>query len=99
MHLIAVGGSDAGISAVLRARELGSSSEVTVIVADAYPSFSICGIPYYISGEVTNWRNLAHRSIDDPRRRRHAAPPRHRSRRIDVGSRKVLVTDAGSSKE
>ena len=62
MHLVAVGGSDAGISAALRARELDPSAEVTVVVADAYPNFSICGIPYYISGEVTHWRNLAHRT-------------------------------------
>ncbi len=65
MHLVAVGGSDAGISAALRARELDPSAEVTVVVADAYPNFSICGIPYYISGEVTHWRNLAHRSYAD----------------------------------
>lgn len=65
MHLVAVGGSDAGISAALRARELDPTVEVTVVVADAYPNFSICGIPYYISGEVTHWRNLAHRSYAD----------------------------------
>jgi NADPH-dependent 2,4-dienoyl-CoA reductase/sulfur reductase-like enzyme len=65
MHLIAVGGSDAGISAALRARELDPSVDVTVVVADAYPNFSICGIPYYISGEVTHWRNLAHRTHAD----------------------------------
>jgi NADPH-dependent 2,4-dienoyl-CoA reductase/sulfur reductase-like enzyme len=40
-------------------------SDVTVVVADSYPNFSICGIPYYISGEVTHWRNLAHRSYAD----------------------------------
>ncbi|HVU61253.1 MAG TPA: FAD-dependent oxidoreductase [Mycobacteriales bacterium] len=65
MHLVAIGGSDAGISAALRARELDPASEVTVVVADAYPNFSICGIPYYISGEVTHWRNLAHRTHAD----------------------------------
>lgn len=65
MHLVAVGGSDAGISAALRARELDPTAEVTVVVADAYPNFSICGIPYYISGEVTHWRNLAHRTHAD----------------------------------
>jgi NADPH-dependent 2,4-dienoyl-CoA reductase/sulfur reductase-like enzyme len=65
MHLIAIGGSDAGISAALRARELDPGVEVTVVVADAYPNFSICGIPYYISGEVAHWRNLAHRSYAD----------------------------------
>ena len=65
MHLVMVGGSDAGISAALRARELDPAAEVTVIVADAYPNFSICGIPYYVSGEVSHWRNLAHRTIAD----------------------------------
>jgi hypothetical protein len=23
-----------------------------VVVADAYPNFSICGIPYYVSGDL-----------------------------------------------
>lgn len=65
MKLVVVGGSDAGISAALRARELDPTVDVTVVVADAYPNFSICGIPYYISGEVTHWRNLAHRTHAD----------------------------------
>ncbi len=65
MHIVAVGGSDAGISAALRAREVDPGAEVTVVVADAYPNFSICGIPYYVSGEVTHWRNLAHRTHAD----------------------------------
>jgi NADPH-dependent 2,4-dienoyl-CoA reductase/sulfur reductase-like enzyme len=65
MHVVAIGGSDAGISAALRARELDPSCDVTVVVADAYPNFSICGIPYYVSGEVTHWRNLAHRTCAD----------------------------------
>ena len=65
MRLVAIGGSDAGISAALRARELDSTADVTVVVADAYPNFSICGIPYYVSGEVTDWRNLAPRTLAD----------------------------------
>lgn len=65
MHIVAIGASDAGISAALRARELDPTVDVTVVAADAYPNFSICGIPYYISGEVTPWRSLAHRSHAD----------------------------------
>ena len=53
MHMVTVGGSDAGISAALRAREVDPAAEVTVVAADAYPNFSICGIPYYVSGEVS----------------------------------------------
>jgi NADPH-dependent 2,4-dienoyl-CoA reductase/sulfur reductase-like enzyme len=65
MHLVAIGGSDAGISAALRARELDPACDVTVVVADSYPNFSICGIPYYVSGEVAKWQDLAHRSVQD----------------------------------
>ena len=63
MRLVAIGGSDAGIQAALRDRELDSSAEVTVALADAYPNYSICGIPYYVSGDVADWHNLAHRGI------------------------------------
>jgi len=65
MHIAIVGGSDAGISAALRARELDPSVEVTVVVADRYPNFSICGIPYYFSGDVAPWQSLAHRTAAD----------------------------------
>jgi hypothetical protein len=65
MRLLVIGGSDAGIAAALRARELDSSAEVTVVVADAFPNFSICGLPYYLSGDVADWRDLAHRTTTD----------------------------------
>jgi NADPH-dependent 2,4-dienoyl-CoA reductase/sulfur reductase-like enzyme len=68
MHVIMIGGSDAGISAALRARELDPAADVTVVLEDAYPNFSICGIPYYVSGEVAHWQNLAHRTIADLKR-------------------------------
>ncbi len=61
-QLLIIGGSDAGISAALRARELAPSTEVTVVVADRYPNFSICGLPFYLSGEVSDWHTLAHRT-------------------------------------
>jgi len=62
MRLVVIGGSDAGISAALRARELDPASNVRLIVADSFPNFSICGIPFYLSGEVSDWRSLAHRT-------------------------------------
>jgi len=99
MHLVAIGGSDAGISAALRARELEFASEVTVVVADAYPNFSICGIPYYVSGEVTHWRNLAHRTIADLEAAGMTLRLDTVARRIDVGDHKLLVTDANGSEE
>jgi len=95
MHIVAIGGSDAGISAALRAREIDPGAEVTVVVADAYPNFSICGIPYYVSGEVAHWRDLAHRTIGDL----EAAGMRLRldttARKIDVAGRVLHLTGPG----
>ncbi len=64
-HILMIGGSDAGISAALRIRELAPETQVTVLLADEYPNFSICGLPFYLSGEVPDWRHLAHRTQDD----------------------------------
>jgi NADH dehydrogenase FAD-containing subunit len=38
-HLLVIGGSDAGISASLRACELDPGTDVTMVVADTYPNF------------------------------------------------------------
>lgn len=61
MHFLIIGGSDAGISAGLRAQELDPSCEITIVLADEYPNFSICGLPFFLSGETPDWRSLAHR--------------------------------------
>ena len=99
MHLIAIGGSDAGISAALRARELDPGAEVSVVVADAYPNFSICGIPYYVSGEVSRWQNLAHRSIADLEATGMWLRLDTTARRIDVAARKLLVSGPDGTEE
>lgn len=92
-HIIAIGGSDAGISAALRARELDPSNEVTVVVADAYPNFSICGIPYYVSGDVTHWSNLAHRTAADLAATGMRVLTDTRATRIDSGGHTLDVLD------
>ncbi len=99
MHLVMIGGSDAGISAALRARELDPGAEVSVVVADAYPNFSICGIPYYVSGEVTHWRNLAHRTTADLEATGMDLRLDTTAQRIDVAGRKLLVTAPDRNEE
>ena len=92
MHLLIIGGSDAGISAALRAQELRRGAEITVLVADDYPNFSICGLPYFLSGETPDWRSLAHRSefpgLNILRR--------HLVQRIDASGKILSVAHAGT---
>ena len=34
--------------------------EITLVLADDYPNYSICGLPFFLSGETPDWRSLAH---------------------------------------
>ena len=92
MHLVVIGNSDAGISAALRAQELDPCAEITVLVADDYPNFSICGLPYFLSGETPDWHALAHRSEFPGLNilRRHSA------QHIDASKRAVSLVHAGA---
>lgn len=62
MRALIIGGSDAGVSAALRIRELDRTADVTLVLADEFPNYSICGLPFYLSGEVEDWHRLAHRT-------------------------------------
>jgi NADPH-dependent 2,4-dienoyl-CoA reductase/sulfur reductase-like enzyme len=93
-HVLVIGGSDAGISAALRAREVDPGADVTMVVADAYPNFSICGIPFYISGETPDWRDLAHRTREEIEASGLTLRLDTRATRIDIGERTVALRDA-----
>lgn len=91
MEILIVGGSDAGISAALRARELDPSSEVVMVLKDAYPNFSICGIPFYLGGEVSDWRHLAHRTRQELLDAGIALHTETTALAVDVGGRRVAL--------
>jgi NAD(P)H-nitrite reductase large subunit len=92
MHLVVIGGSDAGISAALRAQELEPGAEISVLVADDYPNFSICGLPYFLSGDTPDWHSLAHRTefpgLNILRR--------HLAQRIDARHKAISCVHAGA---
>jgi len=99
VRLLIVGGSDAGIMAGLEARAVNPSVEVTLVVADHYPNFSICGIPYWISGDVADWRDLAHRSRSDLERAGLELRLGERAVELDPGEREVTVVDPSGRAE
>lgn len=93
MKIVIVGGSDAGISAALRIRVLNETANVKVLIADDFPDFSISGLPFYLSGETPDWKQLAHRTefegIDVLRN--------HRATHIDADAGFVLAKHEGKS--
>ena len=88
-RLLVIGGSDAGVSACLRARELDRRVEATMVLADDYPNHSICGLPMFLGGEVTDWRTLAHRTRDDLRAAGIDVVARTRAVAVDASARRV----------
>lgn len=92
-RLLVIGGSDAGISAALRACEIDPSVEPALVVADSYPNFSICGLPFYLSGEVSDWRNLAHRTREEIEQAGIRLSLNHSATAIDAESKIVQVVD------
>jgi NADPH-dependent 2,4-dienoyl-CoA reductase/sulfur reductase-like enzyme len=98
-RLLIIGGSDAGISAALRAREVNPAWEVTVVVADRYPNYSICGLPFWLGGEIPDWRDLAHRKAEDIEALGIDLLLGHTARTIDPTAKTARVVDeAGRSK-
>jgi NADPH-dependent 2,4-dienoyl-CoA reductase/sulfur reductase-like enzyme len=93
MRLLIIGGSDAGVEAGLTALQCDPGVEVMLLVADRYPNYSVCGIPYHISGEVPDWRELAHRRLEELTAAGLDVRPEHRAVRLDLPGRQVVCVD------
>ncbi|MDY7101281.1 MAG: FAD-dependent oxidoreductase [Actinomycetota bacterium] len=96
--LVIVGGSDAGIMAGLWAHRTDPTLPITVLVRDEYPNFSICGLPFYLSGETPRWEMLAHRTTSDLRDAGLDVRTGHEVTAIDPGGHTVEVTAGGRAR-
>jgi len=52
--LVIIGGVAGGATAAARARRLSEEAEIVLLERGPYVSFANCGLPYYISGEISN---------------------------------------------
>lgn len=58
MRTIIVGGVAGGMSAATRLRRLDEEMDIVIIEKGPYVSFANCGLPYYVSGEISNREDL-----------------------------------------
>ena len=89
--MVVVGGSDAGISAALRARELDPGGHVAMLLADGWPNYSICGLPYLLGGDVARPEDLAHRTRSEIAASGIAVHTGHRAVSVDVDAHVVVA--------
>ncbi|HDR05131.1 MAG TPA: hypothetical protein ENN84_07795 [Candidatus Marinimicrobia bacterium] len=56
--IVIIGGDAAGMSAASKAKRVRPELDVIVFEKGPHISYAACGIPYYVSGVVEDWKNL-----------------------------------------
>ncbi len=98
-HIAIIGGSDAGVMAGIWAHRTSPDITTTLVVADHYPNFSICGIPFFVSGETPRYEMLAHRTADDLRHLGLDLLLGHTATAIDVDEHQLTVAAADGTNQ
>ena len=57
-RIVVVGGGAAGMSAASAARRTDPEADITVLESGPFPSYGVCGLPYYLSGVVESAESL-----------------------------------------
>lgn len=91
-RLVVIGGDAAGMSAATGARRLRGDLEIVALERGARTSYSACGIPYAVSGEVEEVQDLVERTPQEFRNEhRIDVRTRHQAMGIDLDARRVEV--------
>lgn len=64
MNILVIGASAAGLKAACRARRLLADAKVTVLEKSNYISWAGCGLPYYLSSDIDDFRSLTKTPYD-----------------------------------
>lgn len=98
-RVLVIGADAAGMSAAHQAlrtaRRTGRALEITVLDAGQHTSYSACGIPYVVSGEVGGIGDLVARSAEEHRAAGIDLRLGHRVTRLDL-ARRVAEVEGGA---
>ncbi|MFI5686550.1 FAD-dependent oxidoreductase [Streptomyces sp. NPDC051636] len=100
-RLVVIGGDAAGMSAASQARRLRGPDELEIVAFERghFTSFSACGIPYWVGGDVPERDRLIARSPEEHRARGIEVRLRTEVTEIDAGRRRVRARDVDSGAE
>ncbi|MFF7544591.1 FAD-dependent oxidoreductase [Streptomyces canus] len=100
-RLVVIGGDAAGMSAASQARRLKGPDELEIVAFERghFTSYSACGIPYWVGGEVTGPDQLIARTPEEHRARDIDLRMRTEVMEIDVGRQRVRARDLESGAE
>lgn len=96
MKVVIIGGVAGGMSAATRLRRLDEHAEIVVFEKGPYVSFANCGLPYYISGEISNQEQLVVQTPEKLQQRFNLdVRPNHEVTQILPAAHEVIVRHAG----
>ncbi|MET9092198.1 FAD-dependent oxidoreductase [Streptomyces cyaneofuscatus] len=97
-RLVVIGGDAAGMSAASQARRLKGPDELEIVAFErsAFTSYSACGIPYWVSGDVEHRDDLVARTPEEHRERDIDLRMRTEVTEIDVAGQRVRALDRES---
>ncbi|WP_418952829.1 FAD-dependent oxidoreductase [Streptomyces formicae] len=100
-RLVVIGGDAAGMSAASQARRLRGPDELEIVAFERghFTSYSACGIPYWVGGDVEQRDDLVARTPEQHRERDIDLRMRTEVRRIDVANSRVLARDLEGGEE
>ncbi|WP_320783605.1 FAD-dependent oxidoreductase [Streptomyces sp. CRN 30] len=100
-RLVVVGGDATGMSAASQARRLRGPDELEIVAFErsGFASYSACGIPYWVGGDVTERDHLIARTPEEHRARDIDLRMRTEVTEIDVEKGRVRARDVGSGDE
>ncbi|MGW6835879.1 FAD-dependent oxidoreductase [Streptomyces sp. NPDC054949] len=100
-RLVVIGGDAAGMSAASQARRLKGPAEleITAFERGHFTSYSACGIPYWIGGQVAGRDELIARTPEEHRARDIDLRIRNEVVELDLAGRRVRARDLDSGVE
>ncbi|MFI9565064.1 FAD-dependent oxidoreductase [Streptomyces rishiriensis] len=100
-RLVVIGGDAAGMSAASQARRLKGPEELEIVAFERghFTSYSACGIPYWVGGDVDARDDLVARTPQEHRARGIDLRLRTEVVEIDVGGRRVRAREVESGAE
>ncbi|MFE1464949.1 FAD-dependent oxidoreductase [Streptomyces sp. JHA19] len=100
-RLVVIGGDAAGMSAASQARRLRDAGELEIVAFERghFTSYSACGIPYWVGGDVAGPERLIARTAEEHRARDIDLRLRTEVTEIDVAGRRVRARDLDSGDE
>lgn len=100
-RLVVIGGDAAGMSAASQARRLKGPGELEIVAFERghFSSYSACGIPYWVGGDVADRDELIARSPEEHRARDIDLRMRTEVTALDVDRQRVRTRDLESGAE